>query len=97
MGTKWQGNEGAIQRMRRNGLQRRPERIGKYFQLPRQRNWANTSKMVEKNKDPTAEKVGPFLFLFIFFQEGWCLEVEFGGVFWQTFIQLNLLKFISGI
>lgn len=79
--------------MRRDGLQRRPERIGKHFQLPRQRNWANTSKMVEKNKDPAAEKKGPPPF----FQGGWCLEVEFGGVFWQTFIQLNLVKFISGI
>lgn len=95
MRTKRQGNEeGAIQRMRRDGLQRRPERIGKHFQLPRQRNWANTSKMVEKNKDPAAEKKAPPPF---FFQGGWCLEVEFGGVFWQTFIQLNLVKFISGI
>lgn len=25
------------------------------------------------------------------------LDIEFGGVLWQTFIQLNLVKFISGI
>lgn len=31
----------------------RLKRIGKHFQLPRQRNWANTSRMVEKNADPT--------------------------------------------
>lgn len=48
--------------MRRDGLQRRPERIGKHFQLPRQRNWASTSKMVEKNKDPAAEKKPPPFF-----------------------------------
>lgn len=28
----------------------RLKRVGKHFQLPRQRNWANTSKMIEKNK-----------------------------------------------
>lgn len=41
---------------RRNSLRRRPEKIGRRFQLPRQRNWANTFQRVEKNKDPTAEK-----------------------------------------
>lgn len=37
------------------------------------------------------------MFLLLLGWGGWCLEVGFGGVFWQTFIQLNLVKFISGI
>lgn len=79
MRTKRQGNEeGAIQRMRRDGLQRRPERIGKHFQLPRQRNWASTSKMVEKNKDPAAEKKGPPFF----FPGG----MVFGGRIWWSLL-----------
>lgn len=48
--------------------------------------------MVEKNKGSAAENEGAFGQ-----GMGKYLDIEFGGVFWQTFIQLNLVKFISGI
>lgn len=69
-----------------------PKRIGKHLQLPGQSKQANTSKTVEKNKGSAAENEGAFGQ-----GMGKYLDIEFGGVFWQTFIQLNLVKFISGI
>lgn len=62
-----QRDENKLKKMKKELVQERKDmeckkslkRIGKHFQLPRQRNWANTLKMVERTSS-AVENEGPY-------------------------------------